>query len=63
MKDHDCIERADKALALKNSALATALTVPEGVMRVLITTRQLNKRGPKAVKLFATYCPFCGKKL
>lgn len=54
----DCIDTTDELLAEHNTMLVTNLFGPR---RALVETikRESSKRG-RPVKVFATYCPFCG---
>jgi len=56
----DCISTMNGELKAYNMAITTNLIGPQGA---LVETYVLKpKRGFRAPKLFATFCPFCGEK-
>jgi hypothetical protein len=61
---HDCTERINALLAPKNTILAVAFSIDSARELVMLTTVKADtkKRG-KPATLFASFCPFCGRKL
>ena len=63
----DCMEKANKALAPHNTRIEQVFSVMGSGLRLRwpISTKQVEKgRGkPKAMGLFASYCPLCGGSL
>jgi hypothetical protein len=60
----DCIDTVNALLAERNTRLELPLMLGEDqTPRLMVRTEQVEKgRGKKrAVAMFATYCPFCGK--
>ena len=68
MKNCKCIAEAEKTLKNTNTMLDIPLmfSVRSGQLSADRTTVSTVKRDPKkrekAYRLFASYCPFCGKK-
>lgn len=65
----DCIEKVNVELAKENTKLTLpmvmnikAATMRSSVKTMVETERLTAKRGSKVWRIFATYCPFCGKK-
>ena len=59
-----CADRVDAMLADRNTRLMFPLVLGgDQTRRVMIVTEQIEKgRGKsKAIGMFATFCPFCGK--
>lgn len=62
----NCIETVDAKLAEHNSRITLPIMFgSDQTQRPMIVTEQIEKgRGkPKAVGMFATFCPFCGVEL
>ena len=62
---HDCVEQINRLLADRNTALPTALSFsnPERELIEVATVKKDTAVRGKPVRFFASYCPFCGKKL
>ena len=61
----DCIETVDKMLSDRNTRIMLPIMFgADQTPRPMIVTDQIQSgRGkPKAVGMFATFCPFCGVK-
>jgi hypothetical protein len=68
----DCIEKLNKDLAENHPELNTRIHVPivfnfekrqHVEPKAIILTEKIDgKKRKKAITLFATYCPFCGKE-
>lgn len=60
----NCIETMDAALAEYNTSILIPMTVVGSTPKPFVETVQLETgRGKKkAVKVFASFCPFCGVK-
>jgi len=61
----DCIGTVDKLLADqdKNTKLAIGLSLKGGPSLIMLTTQKVDRskrKGP--VSVYATYCPFCGRR-
>lgn len=64
----NCIEAGNKALEPRNTkiVMADVIDLEKGTVkpRMLIYTAIISlKRGRTPLKVFASYCPFCGKKI
>lgn len=56
-----CIERVDKMLAERNTELNVQFYTDGGPPTVIVSTLVKEpKRGAKASRMLATFCPFCG---
>lgn len=67
MKMCNCIELVNKELKGYNTRLVIPISLNQhglkAIEKVVCVTEKDNARDKrKAVKIFATYCPFCGKK-
>lgn len=64
-KSCDCANKVDKFLRDKNTRLSRAFVFSSGMPeRLMVTTETLEKkRGAKPVKMFPSFCPFCGRDL
>ncbi len=62
----DCLDKVDEMLASRNTRLVQAIRFgkPDGNPNLMLQTEQIEKgRGkPKAVGMFLSHCPFCGKR-
>lgn len=64
----DCVEAGNKVLAEKNTRIIMGDVIDprKGTItsRMLVYTAIIDiKRGRTPLKVFATYCPFCGEKI
>lgn len=63
----DCVSRVNEGLKADNTRIALSVSIVNQslVERLSIETELVEKRrvGKKPVRLFASYCPFCGEKL
>lgn len=62
---HDCVERINALLVDRNTQIATAISFSDPsreLIQVATCKANITKRG-KAATFFASFCPFCGKKL
>lgn len=62
----NCIERANKVLAEKSTAIETVMTFKDGVMhaRLCVPTRRTDGSKRKSpLRVFASFCPLCGEKI
>ena len=58
----NCIERVNKELEERN--LNMEIDVPftlSKIERVCVQVSKINPKGKKPVRLFASFCPFCGE--
>ena len=60
----DCIEQVNKLLAERNTKLSQAFNLSGSSNPLLmIKTEKLDdSKRQKPANMFASYCPFCGKK-
>lgn len=63
-RPHACFDSADEQLGKKNTKLEFAFVLPSMDERLVIGTVKADTqiRG-KAIKVFANFCPFCGRYL
>lgn len=62
---HDCLKRVNEQLAARNTRveLAFSLDNTERELIPLLTVKVDEKVRGRPVRVFATFCPFCGQKL
>jgi hypothetical protein len=62
---HGCFKEANGKLADRNTQLTFAYQViPEQGTRLVIGTEKVNvQKREKAVRIMASFCPFCGGRL
>lgn len=65
--EHPCFESANGYLARHNTRLMRSIAfdseMNESYQLVIATERIDPKRAGRVTPMFATYCPFCGKKI
>lgn len=64
--NHDCVKRINEQLRESNLEMPLAISLGNTgreLIQVAIVKRHDAPRGTKLMSLFASYCPFCGKKL
>lgn len=61
MARHDCIEKANRALAEKNTRIELVFSAVERQRPIIRTVKIDPKKRVGPIMLLATFCPFCGK--
>lgn len=64
--NHDCVARVNEQLREHHTMIIAPLSLgtPSRELIGVATVKRFDApRGKKAMSLFATFCPFCGKKL
>ncbi len=62
-EEHDCVKLMNEARAVENSQLEEVMSFSGKELIAISVEKVDSKKKGKLRKLFATYCPFCGKKL
>lgn len=58
---HGCIDKANARLLEYNTRLSSNLMNPNTIF--VETERVTPRRGSRAKRVIATFCPFCGEKI
>lgn len=65
MSDHDCVRRVNLLMDGQNTVISQAISVGNSSRELIIvaTSKKDPRRRGKPAVMFASHCPFCGRKL